>query len=352
MSGKDKFEFGAEGFGEDDLEETSSAADGGPRKQRLGPMAAAVRDAGAADKALRASGRVNEIEMLELAVDMKALRAAKLDVRLIPIGEIVEDYLRRDRQGVDQEGLDELKRSILDEGLGSPIRVDMLDDGRYGLNQGKRRLMAFQQLWAETKEQRFSRIPALVDHASERQSAYRRMVDENLIREDISHAEMAMLAIAYSEESGCSDENAVGQLYGSVSRQRRAHITTFVRVMRGIGDLIRFPREITRDLGLSIGSKIKDEAWLEKIRNALSTTSASTPEAERLAIEAVLKARTSQKTRSHEDEGETFRMLVGPEKKRRVDVSVKGKRITISGIRHGEVDIDRLRAFIEELTSE
>ena len=64
------------------------------------------------------------------------------------------------------------------------------------------------------------------------------MVDENLVRRDVSFGELARLAISYR----CQDPNiesydrAVEILYASSGRQKRSYIKSFVRLVNAIGD--------------------------------------------------------------------------------------------------------------------
>ena len=59
--------------------------------------------------------------------------------------------------------LAELKASIRDLGLSNPIRVEPKGQGRYELVQGLRRLNAYRELLAETKDRRYARDPGRAD---------------------------------------------------------------------------------------------------------------------------------------------------------------------------------------------
>jgi ParB family chromosome partitioning protein len=350
MTGKKRFDFGVSEFAAKPAT-ASSEVETSPKK-RLGPMAAAIKDSGEASQEFRANLQVGEIETLELAVQMKQLRRAKLDLRLLSLDAIDEGYLARDRTEIESAGLEELKASIRANGLGSPIRVDQLEGERYGLNQGRRRLVAFRELYRETGDDAFSKIPALVDVAGERDSAYRRMVDENLIREDVSYAEMAMLGVAYSEESGRSVEDAISILYASASDSKRSHIAAFARLFAALGDTIRFPKALPRNLGVELAGKVRDPAMAEAVRATLLSHSASTAEEERVILEGIVSANSaSSRARSASSTPKTtkFRMMVGPGRKRRVDVAIAQKRLVISGFTEAEIDVEALRAFIEAM---
>ena len=134
MSGKGRFDFGAaDDFADDPaMPEPRSES---RRKARLGPMAAAVRDSGEAAKAVRNDKRTSQLETLELALGMKRLREADLDLRTIDLDDIEEAHLKRDRATVNREGLEELKASIRQHGLSQPIRVDAIGHGRFGFRR-------------------------------------------------------------------------------------------------------------------------------------------------------------------------------------------------------------------------
>lgn len=352
MTKKGRFGFGSGAFDSepDKAEEAAGAAEG--QKDRLGPMATAVRDAGRANAAIGGNLGVDEIATLELAVEMKALRDAQLDLRMVDLDLIDESHLMRDRTEVDPEALEELKTSIRDQGLGIPIRLDLLDDGRYGLNQGRRRLMAFRSLYGETGDDRYARIPALIDKESERESAYRRMVDENLIREDVSLAELAGLAINYADEASITPDEAVERLFASANRNRRWTIREFVKLLVVIGDGLRHPNAISRDLGRKLARKI-DGGVAETLRAALEAEPDRSAAVEIAILEA---AATGQKTQTRGRRASAlarkFRVMPKDGDGRRYDVSVTEKRIVISGRDVSKFSDERLREFVERLVSE
>ncbi|MEL7184593.1 MAG: ParB N-terminal domain-containing protein, partial [Pseudomonadota bacterium] len=134
-----------------------------------------------------------------LAEEYLRLTGLGLIVDLIPVVAIQTARLQRDRAPADDIALTELKTSLREVGLSNPIRVAQSVKGTYELVQGFRRLTAFRDLLAETGEARWAQIPAGVLPAGQTDAAlYRRMVDENLIRTDVSCAEMATLARGYA----------------------------------------------------------------------------------------------------------------------------------------------------------
>jgi ParB family chromosome partitioning protein len=210
-----------------------------------------------------------------LAHEHVRLQRLGLVVDLVPLDQIEMYKLVRDRKkGLDFE-LADLKLSIAELGLSNPIRLEARGDGRFELIQGYRRLSAYRELLAETGDTgRYGRIPAAVSQPGESLEAlYRRMVDENLVRKDISFAEMAMLALDYARDphTAVSDpDKAVAVLYKSAGYQKRSYVRTFMTVVERLGGELRFPQEIPRALGLALARRLdEDEGLVPLIRAEL-----------------------------------------------------------------------------------
>lgn len=343
---KGRFQIDRSGLDDEDQEESVA---GGELRRRLGPMATAIRETQEAASSNQGLAADADLAALELAVQMKKLREAQLDLRLIPLEEIDEHHLKRDRGEVEVEALGELKASIAEHGLSQPIRVDRLDNGLFGLNQGRRRLHAFRGLLAETGDARYARIPALVDTQGARVSAYRRMVDENLIRENVSYAEMAMLAIAYAEEAAITPEDAITQLYASSVKAKRYHISCFVQVLRAIGDRLRFASALSRNVGVELAGKLQNPAAVQALREALLERAPETAEEERRLLESVGKEGQRRGNAAPRKAPARFHVSVGADEKRRVDVSIADGRLVIAGFKAEEVDIDAVKAFVAQM---
>ncbi|WP_371170508.1 ParB/RepB/Spo0J family partition protein [Aliiroseovarius sp. 2305UL8-7] len=261
---------------------------------RRGPMASAISENSAAVEERQAVEAEIRAENDRLAHEHVRLKKAGLITDLIPLSAIRTDKLTRDRKPGRDEDLDELKASIRDVGLSNPIRVEQVGEGAYELVQGFRRLSAFQELFDETGDEAFARIPAgLMAHGEELEMLYRRMVDENLVRRDISFAEMAELARGYvadPETSATTADEALTALFGSVSRQKRSYIKHFMALLDAIGSHLKFPEAIPRALGLMLEKRLmSEEGAVAKVRAALAAALVTTPEAEL----AVLREQTS-----------------------------------------------------------
>jgi ParB family chromosome partitioning protein len=94
------------------------------------------------------------------------------------------------------------------------------------------------------------------------------MVDENLVRRDISFAEMAMLVLNYIADHPAEGDDAhavTERLYSSANRQKRGHIRTFVRLMQDIGHALRHPEAIPRALGSDLVRKFEEDEGLAAV---------------------------------------------------------------------------------------
>ena len=200
----------------------------------------------------------------------KSLETPGLAIHMIALNSITIQALIRDRNtGPDYE-LNELITSIREIGLSNPIQVIERSDGRYDLVQGYRRLAAYRALYAEDGED-WAKIPAgFLPRGEGRTKIYHRMVDENVIRKDLSLAEMAMTAQAYAADptTSTSDvDSAVAVLFQSAGYQRRSYIRKFARLLDVIGPYLSFPQEVPRNLGLALLQHIRrDDTLVRRLR--------------------------------------------------------------------------------------
>ncbi len=238
--------------------EVKSAGEGlrrGPMATAIGENAESLRQRQAAESAIRAENDA-------LAHEFVRLKKLGLVVDMIPLEQVHAGKLIRDRSRRLDDDLFELKASIRAVGLSNPIRVEQVGEGRYELVQGWRRLSAYRELLAETGDEAYARIPAgLMAKGETLDSLYRRMVDENMVRKDISFAEMAQLALAYADDeaTGCRDlDEAVNLLFASANPQKRSYVRRFAVLMTALETVLAHPEAIPRALGLSLASRIDD----------------------------------------------------------------------------------------------
>ena len=254
MSGN---KFGFTPIDENDLKKT--------RRRDVGPMGAAVRETASS---LNESTENLVEQRRQNASDAKEFRKARDEGRVlvaIGINEIQTSDLPRDRLDLSSvarsDEMDELKSSIRERGQKEPIELYVDDDGSFQLKKGWRRLTAIQQLFDETGDARFSTVTARVANTkSARLDLYIDMVEENVVREDLTFAEMAQVAIlaANDEELGAGDAEAlVGRLYSSLHKMKRSYIRSFVHLLKELDDALSFPKSISRNLGVEVTRKLR-----------------------------------------------------------------------------------------------
>ncbi|MEA5163356.1 ParB N-terminal domain-containing protein [Cereibacter johrii] len=253
----------------------------GTRRSRdPGPMGVAVRESAAS--AQEASDALVE-QRRQNAADAREFRAARDEGRVLvrlPVGEIEVDQLPRDRldlEGIaESDEMEELKASIRERGQREPIEVYLSSSGRYQLKKGWRRLTALRQLHAESQEDRFAcAIARVTTPDADRADLYVDMVEENVIRQDLSFAEMAQIALALAADpqAGVGDADAaVARLYRSLHKVKRSYIRSFVALMTAVGEDLPFPKGVPRDLGVDVARKLGDGLEIPRSRLAACTS--------------------------------------------------------------------------------
>lgn len=235
----------------------------GKVEPRRGPMAAAITETAASSRDRAEIEARIRAENDALAQEHVRLKRAGLITDLIPLDSIDTQKLIRDRRPVADFELAELVASIREIGLSNPIRVEPAGEGRYELIQGFRRLSAYRQLLEETGDaETWGRIPAGIAARGDALDAlYRRMVDENLVRKDISFAEMAQLAVHYAMDPLTAEtdaDKAVALLFKSAGYQKRSYIRNFIPLVERLGEVLMYPQEIPRALGLALAQRLTE----------------------------------------------------------------------------------------------
>ena len=261
---------------------------------RRGPMASAIVENADALKARRTAAEAIREENDALAHEYVALREAGHVVQDLPLEEVHTRLLLRDRMPGEDLELDDLVTSIRELGLSNPIRVlPRPDGGGYELVQGQRRLLAYTRLHDETGEGAWARIPALImGGEADIAGLYRRMVDENVVRKDLSFAEMARAAQNYAADPQTDVDDltsAVAALFQSSPYSKRSYIRSFAFLLDEMGEALRFPTEIPRALGVSLAREIKERPELvARLRGELTALEERDPEAELAVLRRAL----------------------------------------------------------------
>lgn len=239
--------------------------------KRRGPMATAITETAGSLRERQEIEATIRAENDALAHEHVRLKKLGLIVDMIPLDKIDTHKLVRDRRKGPDFEIIELKASIKDIGLSNPIRVEPRADGRFELIQGYRRWTAFKELLEETgDEAKFGSIPAgIIAQGESVETLYRKMVDENLVRKDISFAEMAKLAVDYAKDPTTAEtdpDKAVAALFSSAGYQKRSYIRGFIPLVEALDGILKFPQEIPRRLGLALSKRLTE---VEGLRSAI-----------------------------------------------------------------------------------
>lgn len=263
------------------------------------PIAQVARDAATqatpGPVADRAAAAKTEAE----AESWRAAHEAGLVILQIPTSAVVADEMTRDRMAFDPEEMQELKTSILANGLRMPIevfkqRTETSQGDTWGLLSGYRRLTAVRQLHAETNDTRFATIRALVRTPETLGDAFAAMVEENEIRSDLSQYERGRIAVLAVGQVGFPTlDDAIAKLFSAASTAKRSKVKSFALIHEELGDLLVFPRKLSERQGLRIAAALKAGLG-PRIREALSEAQIATDVEELAVIEPWLQEAEAQ----------------------------------------------------------
>ena len=246
------------------------------------PIASLVADAAGRDA------------LMEAADEHRAAREAGRLVLDLPLDAVISGFLVRDRIASDDDEMATLIASIEDRGQQTPIEVQDLGDGTYGLISGWRRLEALKALAAKHPGQSGT-VKAFVRSVESEADAYVAMVEENEVRANLSYYERARIACEAAEKGVFpTAEIAVRELFRHASRPKRSKILSFLKIHRALGDVLRFPTAISERAGLALSKTLADDAVAARVAQTLSETHPESAEAEMAAISAVAVQRASE----------------------------------------------------------
>ena len=270
MTAKNKFGFGP----------IDPPAEPKPRERNVGPMGAAVRDAA---ESLQETTEAKVEQRRQNATDAKAYRAAQDEGRVlssVPLAEVLTTDLPRDRLDLEAVAasieMQELKASIKERGQKEPVELYRDAAGQLQLKKGWRRFTALSQLYADTGDERFATITARIEVGTgDRLARYIDMVEENVVREDLSFAEMAQVAILAAQDDETDERDAdamVPHLYGSLHKMKRSYIRSFVFLLRALEDDLKWPKAVSRNLGVEVSRSLKSLGQAAELRARLKAT--------------------------------------------------------------------------------
>ena len=321
-----------------------------PRTRAVGPMGAAVRDAA---ENLSESTEAKVEQRRQNAEDAKAYRAAAQEGRVleaVPLDQIHTDDLPRDRLDLDavagSDEMEELKASIRARGQKEPVELYLGMDGRLQLKKGWRRITALSQLFAETGDPTFATAVARVSRSEDsRLARYIDMVEENVVREDLSFAEMAQVAITAAQDQDVEEQGAealVGALYGALHKMKKSYIRSFVQLLTALGEDLKWPKSVPRNLGVDAARVLKaGQGSVDDLRARLRA--AATPEAQSEVLRDFSAAVKTEKGSGVTPPKQKFQFHVGSTKV----TARQGECRIVSGVDYASVPKARLEAAIK-----
>ena len=256
--------------------------DPAPTTPLAGPPIAQVAGEASALAALR-----------EVSETLAEARAEGRLVQKLPLEAVEMGYLTRDRLAIDEEELAALIASLRARGQQTPIEVVALEEGRFGLISGWRRMTALGRLAAE--DPRFGVVQAIVRTPSGAGEAYVAMVEENEIRVGLSYFERARI-VTETVAAGVypSEKKALQSLFASASRAKRSKIGAFIPVVRQLGPVLRFPAALPERVGLQLSKLLSDAPAAEALVAHLHDAAPATEEAERALLTEALRPAPSR----------------------------------------------------------
>lgn len=260
---------------------------------RTAPIAQVAHEAAGAMEPASADVRAARAQDAADAEKLKEYRDKGLILLDIPISEIDADSMVRDRSVIDSVALDELRTSIQQNGMRLPIEVYELPDGAgrratYGLLSGYRRLAVLRSLHAEMGEGFFETARAILRQPGKDADRFAAMVEENEIRQQLSHYERGRIAaIAADQGVFANTEAAVQAMFPAASKAKRSKIRSFAMIFEELGDILEFPESLREKDGLRIAGALRDGAEA-RLREALEAGRADDAATEWSIMQGVL----------------------------------------------------------------
>lgn len=181
----------------------------------------------------------------------------------VALDQIDPHAFSRDRRQIDPESEDwqALRSSIAARGQQTPIEITGRSSltGKYGLVSGYRRWSCLRELHAETGEDRFATVLAMIAPPRESVDSMLAMIEENEIRADISFYERGRICCLAAEQGVCQTvDAAIEALFPNSSRNRRYKIRNFTLIHQRLAGLLDFPEAIGERLGAKLAQALKD----------------------------------------------------------------------------------------------
>ena len=296
--------------------ETKAFNGGWEREQpRRPPVADVSRDA------------AQQAALEEVSEELRRAREGGRMVLELPLDQVDETHLVRDRVELDPEEMQVLQTSLRERGQQTPIEVVQLGPDSYGLISGWRRLTALRALEQEGRP--IHAVQALIRQPNAASDAYRAMVEENEIRANLSFYERARIAVQAAKQGIYKSAfHAVQGLFSAARSSKRSKIMAFTVLVDMLDDKLRFPSAIPEKLGLSLAGHLQNtDGFQRRLSEALRKATIETATDERAVLDRTLKNAGSEPVSSPERAASKTAEVIAPG----VKLAVSSGRVALSG---------------------
>lgn len=203
-------------------------------------------------------------------------------IHLVPLAEIDDTAIPRDRTQLEPDALRELRDSIVTHGLRMPVELFELphphDGKRYGIISGLRRVTAHREIVTNLRLKKHDHIAAFLRPLPDLATGLMAMVEENAIRADLSPWEQGRIAtIAVEWRAYDTIEAAIDGLHPTATAVKRSRLRTIARVTDSLGHLLTEPERLSLRQLLRLGTALRN-GFEEVIVAALETTKLKDPD--------------------------------------------------------------------------
>ena len=173
-------------------------------------------------------------------------------------------------------------------------------------------------MFSETKDDRFGTITARVEVGEDdRISRYVDMVEENVVREDLSFAEMAQVAITAAKDDAVEEidpAELVTRLYSALHKTKRSYIKSFVFLLSALEGGLQWPKAVPRNLGVDVARALRTPDQASVLQEKL--LDASTPDEQNKILKDFLTTSNepTEKPASKAEPKQKFEFYVGQTK--------------------------------------
>lgn len=246
---------------------------------------------------------------------------------------LVDPKSDQPRKNFDRAALEELARSIEENGLLQPILVREYANGRYQIIAGERRFRA-------SKIAGLSEIPAIILDKDDRKVAEISLI-ENIQREDLNPIEEAMAFKALAEEYGLTQED-VAQKVGR-SRSAIANSVRLLDLPEPVLEMVA-SGELSAGHGRTLlGVRLRDNMILLAKRTAELDLSVRQLEEEVKRINRPKKEEVEEeRPPQYVDYFREMELKVQSHLGRRVEINGKGRKKSITLFYEDNEDLDEL----------